>query len=173
MLLLAGAACDADDAPLSRRPADTSDSGARDAAVPPGCSVELCMPYTCDARFDSCRTSCSEPEHCMDGYSCRDGFCVGMECGQDGDAGSPCGGYACVLGRCAKDCALGPCTPGFYCRGDSSQCVPRCTSRDDARCSGYVCDLEVGECEPYCRDGELPCASGFTCSTLDECEPRP
>lgn len=155
-----------------RRPAmpaaSTSEPAARDAAA--GCSIELCAPYRCDARFDRCRTTCASSGDCIDGYLCDGGFCVGSECTEH-TAASRCGGYACVRGRCAEDCALGPCGDGFYCRGDTNECVRVCVTRDDAVCGGYLCDVEVGECESYCFDGELECAPNFVCSATDQCQP--
>jgi hypothetical protein len=34
-----------------------------------------CAPYTCNDALDSCRSTCSEPEHCVDGYTCNLGNC--------------------------------------------------------------------------------------------------
>jgi len=65
----------------------------------------------------------------------------------------------------------GPCADGFDCRGDTNECVPRCTSLEDMVCAGYLCDLEVGECEPYCLEGELECAAGYVCNDASECAP--
>jgi hypothetical protein len=95
---------------------------------------------------------------------------VATECTED-TAEAVCGGYACVKGSCAPDCALGPCADGFYCRGDTNECVRKCTSRGDPVCEGYVCDVDVGECESYCLDGELECAAGYACSGTNECVP--
>jgi hypothetical protein len=148
--------------PSSREPGD---GGA------PGCSVELCAPYTCDVRYGTCLTVCTSSAQCTAGHVCEAGLCVGTECTQD-TAGARCGGYACVRGKCAPDCALGPCADGFYCRGDTHECVSKCTSRGAPRCGGYVCELEVGECEPYCREGELECASGYVCNSANECTPE-
>jgi hypothetical protein len=58
---------------------------------------------------------------------------------------------------------------GFYCRGDTSECVRHCVTRGDLSCRGYVCAVEVGECESYCFDGELECAEGFACNATNEC----
>jgi hypothetical protein len=134
---------------------------------PGGCSTELCAPYTCDHRFEACFTTCESSE-CIDGHVCEQGVCIGTECTEE-TAQTRCGAYACVKGECAHDCVAGPCADGFYCRGDTNECVPRCTSIDDPVCSGYLCDLEVGECEPYCLDGELGCATGYVCTDDYEC----
>jgi hypothetical protein len=146
----------------------TSSGGA--GGAPSGCSIELCAPYTCDPTFETCRTTCASSSECTADHVCEAGFCVGTECTED-TAAAACGGYACVKGSCAPDCALGPCAEGFYCRGDTNECVPVCTSRGDPSCGGYVCDLEVGECESYCLDGELACAAGYACNAANECLP--
>jgi hypothetical protein len=111
---------------------------------------------------------CTSSAECTQSHVCEAGFCVGTECTQD-TAAARCGGYACVKGSCAPDCALGPCADGFYCRGDTNTCVRKCTSRGDPTCGGYVCDVAVGECEPYCREGELECAPGYVCNGANEC----
>lgn len=95
---------------------------------------------------------------------------MGTECTEE-TAAARCAGYACVRGHCAADCVIGPCGDGFYCRGDTNECVRQCVTRADPICQGYVCDLEVGECESYCFDTELECAQGFVCGAADECEP--
>jgi len=150
--------------PSSREPGD---GGPEEA---PGCSVELCAPYTCDSRYGTCRTMCTSTAECTTGHVCEAGFCVGTECTQD-TAAARCGGYACVKGKCAPDCALGPCAEGFYCRGDTNTCVRKCTTRGDPSCEGYVCLVEVGECESYCRGGELECAPGYVCNSANACIP--
>jgi hypothetical protein len=136
--------------------------------APGGCSIELCAPYTCDLSFGVCRTTCLTSSECVEGHICEGGFCVGTECTEE-TAAAVCGGYACVKGTCANDCALGPCVEGFYCRGDTNECVRKCTSRGDPACEGYLCDVDVGECESYCLDGELACAAGYACTAANEC----
>jgi len=136
------------------------------------CSDALCAPYTCDTRFDVCRTMCETTSQCTEGFTCDAGFCVGHEC-TEADAAEVCGPYACVKGLCAHDCVAAPCASGYHCRGDTNTCVPRCTTRADPVCEGYVCDLEVGECESYCADGLLPCTAGYRCVPGDVCEPDP
>lgn len=142
-------------------------------SVPPNaeckeCAPELCAPYSCDPHFDVCRTSCTSSSECTGDHVCDRGRCVGTECTEE-SAATECGGYACVNGTCARDCALGPCAAGFYCRGDTNACVPECVTREDATCDGYLCDVEVGECEPYCLDGELGCATGYVCNENRTC----
>lgn len=153
------------------------EAGAADAAADaaPGadaaslnCSFELCAPYTCDPRWDACRARCSEDAHCIDGHFCESGSCVGSECTED-TAQEKCGAYACERGVCADDCSQSGCAEGFYCRGDTSECVPRCTTREDAVCEGFVCDLDVNECEPICAPGTIECAEGYTCNAAQVC----
>ena len=143
-------------------------SGAGAAGESASCSPELCAPYTCDAGFDGCRTTCETAGDCTDDYVCERGVCMGTEC-NEATATFFCGGYACVNGSCASDCALGPCAEGYYCRGDTNACVPKCTSREDVSCDGYLCDVTVGECEPYCLDDELACAAGYICDGNHAC----
>lgn len=147
-------ACGGETAPPA---ADGGPEGAR------ACPNDMCHPYACDARTGRCITVCRRGEDCAPGLVCDRGFCVGTDCTPE-TAAARCGGYACVGGKCARDCALGPCTSGFYCRGDTGQCVRKCASRGDPVCGGYVCDVASGECEPYCRAGELECAPGYVCT---------
>lgn len=139
-----------------------------DAGGVPACSAVFCGAYRCDARLGSCRTECGGTQDCVEGFSCEAGFCVGAECTVQ-TAAERCGAYACVLGRCSRDCAQGPCAPGFYCRGDTNACVARCTAPFDAVCGGYACDVDAGECEPYCLAGELECAPGHACAADGAC----
>jgi len=136
------------------------------------CSLALCAPYACDSQWDVCRMTCESSEHCSAGFVCDAGFCIGTECTEE-NARVTCGPYACVLGRCAASCSSSGCSDGYYCRADTLRCVERCTSREDPRCEGYVCDVSVGECEPYCRDGQLECANGFVCNSEGECAQGP
>ena len=107
---------------------------------------------------------------CAATFACVGERCRGTEC-TPATAFERCGPYACVNGACAADCGLGPCAEGYYCRGDTLACTPRCTSRDDPRCQGYLCDVAVGECEAYCFDDELGCAAGATCDGQGHCLP--
>lgn len=134
------------------------------------CSLEVCGPYRCHEVLETCRTACESAEHCRDGFVCEGGACLGTEC-EEGDAAGACAPYTCVRGFCATSCATSGCTADNYCHGEQFVCVPRCTSREDELCQGYLCDLAVGECEPYCHAGELDCAAGYVCSDRDTCEP--
>ena len=142
---------------------------APDAGGLPACAAEFCGAYRCEPRLGVCLTACGRTEDCVDGFSCEGGFCVGAECTAP-SAAAACGPYACVLGRCTRDCSLGPCAAGYYCRGDTGACLPRCSVPFDPMCGGYACDVHAGECEPYCRSGELDCAPGYACSAGSTCE---
>lgn len=142
-----------------------------DDGVAASCPAELCSPYACDQRYGHCRTVCESSEDCAPGFVCDGIACVGTVCTTE-TAAAVCGGYSCVGGQCSKDCTSATCLDGFYCRGDTKQCVRKCTSRDDAVCGGYVCDLAVGECEPYCYEGELACATGYSCTADMSCVPN-
>jgi len=143
-----------------------------DTTVDASCPADLCSPYACDERYGHCYTVCKTSAECAAGFVCDGMACVGTECTAE-TAAELCGGYSCVGGKCSHDCTSATCLDGFYCRGDTKQCVHRCTSTDDARCGGYVCDVEVGECEPICYLGEIECATGYECSAAMTCEPRP
>jgi hypothetical protein len=132
------------------------------------CELELCAPYTCDQRLGRCLTQCASELDCVEAHACSAGFCIGTEC-TEATAGERCAGYACVQGTCSPDCASASCADGYYCRGDTHECVPTCTTREDPICAGYLCDVETGECESYCFDGELPCATGYTCDADKQC----
>jgi hypothetical protein len=137
----------------------------RDAAA---CRADECAPYACGPA-DSCFTSCDTAAECAPAHVCQGGVCAGTECTAE-TALEVCGPYACLNGDCAADCAAGPCADGYYCRGNDSQCVPRCTEREDPLCEGYLCDVEVGECEQICDDG-LACAAGYDCDANGHCQP--
>lgn len=139
-----------------------------DAAADAACHPDDCRPYACDPVGGGCFRVCAGAGMCAPGFQCTEGACVGTECTAETRA-ERCGAYACLDGVCATDCAVGPCAEGYYCRGDTSTCMPRCTHRGDPSCGGYVCDTTVGECESYCRAGEVPCAAGFACSAADTC----
>ncbi|HEU0035964.1 MAG TPA: hypothetical protein VFQ53_35375 [Kofleriaceae bacterium] len=142
--------------------------GDNDAAVPaPIACVDPCAPFGCDTRDGTCFFECTTAAECATDRVCVDGACVGTEC----TAGSAevCAPYGCDRGTCATDCAAAPCATGFYCRGDTHACVPRCTRAGDPVCEGYVCDVTVGECEPYCADGEVACAAGYRCTADQRC----
>ena len=158
--------CAADNEPALR--ADRGADGGVDAGVDASCPVELCTPYACNA-YGRCLTVCRSTSECAPTFVCDRGFCVGTTCTAE-TAVARCAGYACVRGNCVRDCALGPCTEGFYCRGDTGQCVKKCTSRDDVVCRGYACDVLSAECEPYCLAGEIECALGYACTTAMTCE---
>lgn len=151
-------------------PGSSTGAGGQGGVDLSGCANGICEPYTCDPHFGVCRTSCETSAECIDGYVCQGGFCFGTEC-SEANAPTVCGPYACVQGKCAHDCVAGPCAAGYYCRGDTNECVPRCTSRTDPVCAGYVCDTDVGECEPICVNGQLPCAAGYACLASETCVP--
>lgn len=157
LALVAGSGCGEDE----HRGVDAAVDGA-------SCSDDNCRPYVCDSDSGSCFQLCSEATMCAPGYACQGSVCVGTECTEE-TREARCGPYACIDGVCATDCAVGPCATGYYCRGDTSTCVPRCTHRGDPLCEGYVCDLTVGECESYCAAGELECAAGYRCGAGDLC----
>jgi hypothetical protein len=140
------------------------DNAEREAA-PVSCREE-CAPFACDAQGGSCFRFCTTEAQCATDHVCSNATCVGTEC--NAATADLCSPYACVVGTCASDCIAGPCAAGFYCRGDTNECVPQCTRRGDPICDGYVCDLGSAECEPYCLDGELGCAAGYVCDT-DRC----
>jgi hypothetical protein len=160
--------CHADDDGSRRGAGDASELDAE--ARVSGCSVEVCAPYQCDERFDRCRLTCAESAHCMPGFTCDAGVCIGGACTEE-SARAICGPYACVRGECAVSCATTGCAAGFYCRGDSMRCVPSCREREDPVCDGFVCDLTVGECESVCLAGAVECAAGFACGADGLCRP--
>ncbi len=145
-----------------------SDGAPRADGASPNCGIHLCAPYTCDSHMDACRTRCSEGAHCIESHFCAGGTCTGRDCTED-NARERCGAYACEVGVCAHNCSQSGCAEGFYCRGDSNVCVPRCTTREDPVCDGFLCDLDVNECEPICATGTTECAEGYICSAANVC----
>lgn len=146
------------------------------ASLPADASVDVliacaddCAPYRCDDQRGECFRACADVAQCADSFVCVDRVCVGTECTVE-SASANCGAYACVNGVCATNCAIAPCSDGFYCRADLNTCVPQCTRPGDPMCAGFVCDTAVGECESYCLDGELACAAGYTCEAGSQCQ---
>ncbi|MBK7402551.1 MAG: hypothetical protein IPJ34_41560 [Myxococcales bacterium] len=105
-----------------------------------------CGGFSCDAEGLACRTSCTSPDHCVDGYVCHEGKCEPKTatCSADGassvtreGAKKPCEAYRCdpSTGNCFEGCTgTAQCAPGFACDGD--QCIPTAGPIDgDGGCS--------------------------------------
>ena len=105
---------------------------------------EACLKNFQCADSEKCRTNCSDDNHCVGGFHCRNGECVdplgGSICSDDFTAKDPggketsCAPFKCAGGVCRDSCSDSEdCASGFVCK--DFKCSPaRADESDDSGC---------------------------------------
>jgi hypothetical protein len=104
-----------------------------------GTTTDCSSNFACDSTSNMCKTSCSAPADCANGFTCTSGACVpagGPTCSTDGTSSKPsspagampvlCSPFLCDManGVCYESCtATSQCATGYSCDTMTSRCV--------------------------------------------------